>query len=388
MFSVLCRLFITDYENYDNVEVRRKYGIIGSIVGIVLNVILFALKYFAGFISGSVAIMADAFNNLSDAGSSIITLAGFKFTGMKPDNEHPFGHGRVEYIAGLIVSIAIILMGFELLKSSIEKIFKPVSVDTSTSAFVILIISVLIKLYMAFYNAKISTKIKSAAMKATATDSLSDAIATSVVFVSMVVTSLTGYKIDGYCGAIVAVFILFAGYNAAKDTISPLLGTKPAPETVKEIENIVISHNGVLGIHDLMVHDYGPGRMIISLHAEVPGDGDIYEIHSMIDNIENELNERFNCESVIHMDPVDTGNEKMRIMCFEVTEIVKRIDERFSIHDFRVIPCKTYSNIIFDMIVPPKYSESDEAIKEKVSSMISEIYPDYHVLIKIDKSYI
>lgn len=388
MFSLLCRLFITDYENYDNVEVRRKYGILGSLFGIILNVVLFSLKYFAGFISGSVAIMADAFNNLSDAGSSIITLVGFKFTGMKPDNEHPFGHGRVEYIAGLIVSIAIILMGFELLKSSIEKIFKSVSVETSTIAFVILIVSIFIKLYMAFYNKNISEKIKSAAMKATAIDSLSDAIATTVVFVSMVVTKFTGYKIDGYCGAVVAVFILFAGYGAAKDTISPLLGTKPAPETVNEIKEIVISHSGVLGIHDLMVHDYGPGRMIISLHAEVSGDGDIYEIHSMIDDIENELNERFNCESVIHMDPVDTGNEKARIMYSEISEMVKKIDERFSIHDFRIVSCKTYYNIIFDMIVPPKYNESDKEIKEKVAMMISEIYPGYHAIIKIDKSYI
>lgn len=229
------------------------------------------LKYFAGVLSGSVAVTADAFNNLSDAGSSVITLVGFKFTGLSPDNEHPFGHGRVEYISGLIVSMAIILMGFELFVTSVGKILHPEGVDTSTLTFVILIISVAIKIYMAFYNMRIGKKINSTAMKATAADSLSDSVATFVVFVSMLVLKFTGYNIDGYAGALVAFFILFAGYSAAKDTISPLLGTKPSKEVVDAIDEIIMSHDGILGVHDLIIHDYGPSRMIVSLHAEVRG---------------------------------------------------------------------------------------------------------------------
>ena len=241
MVSLLSRIFIKDYNNYDDTSVRRKYGMLSSIVGIFLNILLFTFKYFAGILSGSVAITADAFNNLSDAGSSIITLAGFKFTGRNADSEHPFGHGRGEYISGFIVSIVIILMGFELFTSSASKILHPEKVDTSIMAFAVLVISIVVKLYMAFYNTRIGRKINSSAMKATATDSLSDSVATSVVFLSMLVMKYTGYNIDGYAGALVAIFILFAGYSAAKDTISPLLGTKPpAPGKEGREDRIIV----------------------------------------------------------------------------------------------------------------------------------------------------
>lgn len=388
MVSLLSRLFISNYKNYEDVEVRRKYGILGSIVGIFLNIILFGFKYFAGIVSGSVAITADAFNNLSDAGSSVITLVGFKFTGMKPDKEHPFGHGRVEYVSGLIVSLAIILMGFELFMTSVNKIIKPENVDTSIVSFVILAVSIVVKVYMAFYNRNIGKKIKSSAMKATATDSLSDSAATFVVFLSMVVMKFTGYNIDGYAGAAVAVFILFAGYSAAKDTISPLLGTKPDKELVNTIEEIIMSHEGILGVHDLIVHDYGPGRMIVSLHAEVSGDGNIYEIHDLIDHIENDLNERFNCECVIHMDPVDVNDVQIKVMRQKIEKIVKAINENMSIHDFRMVSCQSYTNIIFDMIIPDDCKEKDDIIKEKVCSQIEEMYPEFRAVIKIDKSYV
>lgn len=388
MVSLLSKLFIRDFSNYDDIQVRRKYGILGSTVGIFLNILLFGFKYFAGTISGSVAVTADAFNNLSDAGSSIITLVGFKFTGLSPDNEHPFGHGRVEYISGLIVSMAIILMGFELLATSVGKIMNPEDVDTSTVAFIILIASITVKIYMAFYNVSIGKKINSTAMKATATDSLSDSVATSVVFISMLVMKFTGHNIDGYAGAAVAVFILFAGYSAAKDTISPLLGMKPSKEIVDAIEEIIMSHDGILGIHDLIVHDYGPGRMMISLHAEVPGDKNIYEIHSLIDHIENDLNDKFNCECVIHMDPVDIHDSRTQEMKNKVEEVVKSINVDLSIHDLRIIPCKDYNKLVFDMIVPPKYHDKDTAIKEQVCKQIEEQYPEYQAIIKIDKSYI
>lgn len=388
MVSLLSKLFIRDFSNYDDVYVRRKYGILGSTVGIFLNILLFGFKYFAGIVSSSVAVTADAFNNLSDAGSSIITLVGFKFTGLSPDNEHPFGHGRIEYISGLIVSMAIILMGFELFATSVVKIINPEDVDTSTVAFVILFISVIVKIYMAFYNVSIGKKINSAAMKATAIDSLSDSVATSVVFISMLIMKFTGYNIDGYAGAAVAVFILFAGYGAAKDTISPLLGMKPSKETVDTINEIIMSHDGILGIHDLIVHDYGPGRMMISLHAEVPGDKNIYEIHNLIDHIENDLNDKFNCECVIHMDPVDVNDRRTQEMKNKVEEVVKSINADLSIHDLRIIPCKNYNNLVFDMIVPPKYHNEDILIKEQVCKQIEEKYPEYQAVIKIDKSYI
>ena len=388
MVSLLSKLFIRDFSNYDDVYVRRKYGILGSTVGIFLNILLFGFKYFAGIVSSSVAVTADAFNNLSDAGSSIITLVGFKFTGLSPDNEHPFGHGRIEYISGLIVSMAIILMGFELFATSVGKIINPEDVDTSTVAFVILFISVIVKIYMAFYNVSIGKKINSAAMKATAIDSLSDSVATSVVFISMLIMKFTGYNIDGYAGAAVAVFILFAGYGAAKDTISPLLGMKPSKETVDTINEIIMSHDGILGIHDLIVHDYGPGRMMVSLHAEVPGDKNIYEIHNLIDHIENDLNDKFNCECVIHMDPVDVNDRRTQEMKNKVEEVVKSINADLSIHDLRIIPCKNYNNLVFDMIVPPKYHNEDILIKEQVCKQIEEKYPEYQAVIKIDKSYI
>ncbi|HBA97249.1 MAG TPA: cation-efflux pump, partial [Lachnospiraceae bacterium] len=356
--------------------------------GIFLNILLFGFKYFAGIASSSVAVTADAFNNLSDAGSSVITLAGFKFTGLSPDNEHPFGHGRVEYISGLIVSMAIILMGFELLITSARKIISPEDVDTSMLAFVILIVSVAVKIYMAFYNMSIGKKINSAAMKATAADSLSDSVATSVVFISMLIMKFTGHNIDGYAGTIVAVFILFTGYSAARDTVSPLLGTKPSKEIVDSIDSIIMSHEGILGIHDLIIHDYGPGKMMVSLHAEVPGNRNIYEIHSLIDHIENDLNEKFNCECVIHMDPVDVNDSRIEEMKGRVEEVVKSVDVNLSIHDLRIVPCQDYSNLMFDMIVPPQYHGKDKTIKEQVCRQIEEKYPEYRAVIKTDKSYI
>jgi cation diffusion facilitator family transporter len=361
---------------------------LSSIVGIGLNILLFIGKYVAGIISGSIAITADAFNNLSDAGSSAITLIGFKFSGRKPDAEHPFGHGRIEYISGFIVSVAIILVGFELGKSSMVKIITPSPVETSTISIIILMVSIGVKVYMSIYNTRIGKKIDSAAMKATATDSLSDSIATSVVLLSMIVMKVTNLAIDGWSGIIVAVFILYAGYSAAKDTISPLLGQVPNSEFIHHIEEIVLAHEEIIGIHDLVVHDYGPGRIMISLHGEVPGDGDIFMLHDAIDRIEVELNTKLGCESVIHMDPVAVKDETIIKLHKEVEQKVKSINPIISIHDFRMVKGPTHSNIIFDAVVPYGFELSDEEVKIQIESIIVSSWEECIPVIKIDKSYV
>ena len=385
MIRLLAHIFI---KNKDSGKERKLYGTLCSIVGIVLNVLLFAGKYFAGVISGSVAITADAFNNLSDAGSSFITLVGFIFAGKKPDPDHPFGHGRFEYISGFVVSIAIILMGFELFKSSISKIITPEPVDTGYLAMGILVVSILIKLYMSFYNSRIGKKIDSAAMQATALDSLSDSIATTVVLISMLVMRFAGINIDGYCGLLVALFILYAGYKAAKDTIDPLLGFPPEKEFVEQIENIVMSHDQIVGIHDLVVHDYGPGRRMISLHAEVPGNGNMFEMHDLIDLIERELNEKMQCRTVIHMDPIETDNEEVARMKQEIATLVKGIDERITIHDFRMVTGPTHTNLIFDAVVPFEVERSADEVKREIEQMVRNIDSKYFAVVEIDRSYV
>lgn len=388
MVSLLSRIFIPDAEQYDRPEVRRRYGVLCGAFGIFLNVLLFGGKFFAGVITGSVAITADAFNNLSDAGSSLITLAGFKLAGMKPDREHPFGHGRSEYVAGLIVSVLIILMGFELVRSSWTKIREPERIETGTAAIVILLLSILIKIYMAIYNYRISRKIQSTAMRATAIDSLSDSVATTVVLLAMCVMSVTGINIDGYCGMAVAFFILWAGYQAAKDTMSPLLGVKPDADFILQIEEIVRKYDMVVGTHDLIVHDYGPGKTMISLHVEVPGDQDIFRLHDMVDNIEMELEEQLHCNCVIHMDPIESNNEIVVEMRKKVAELVTEIDTRLSIHDFRMVPGKTHTNLIYDVVLPQEFQMSDEEIEKLIQEKVREKYPTCYSVIKVEKAYI
>lgn len=388
MIKLLAKIFIKDNENVKNPDVRRAYGMLSSIVGIVLNIVLFAGKYLAGVISGSIAIQTDAFNNLSDAGSSFMTLIGFKFAGMKPDPDHPFGHGRIEYISGLGVSIVIILMGFELGKSSIDKIINPQAVETGMLSMIILISSILVKMYMAYYNKTIGKKIDSAAMNATATDSLSDSIATTVVLISMIINRIFNINIDGWCGMLVSAFILYAGYSAAKETLSPLLGQAASQDLVNDIEQIVMAHEKILGIHDLVVHDYGPGRLMISLHGEVSGEGDIFEIHDMIDRIEHELSQKLSCEAVIHMDPIEVNNELVSKTKSEIVDIIKNIDETLSIHDFRMVQGPTHTNLIFDVVVPFSFKMTDDEVKDKIIESIKKLQKNYIPIIKIDKSYV
>lgn len=388
MIKLLTKLFIKDHENVTNAAVRRAYGTMCGLYGIFLNLLLFAGKYFAGVISGSVAITADAFNNLSDAGSSIITLLGFAIAGKKPDPDHPFGHGRAEYLAGLVLSAVIILMGFELVKNSFEKILHPEPISSGLLPAIILVCSILVKFYMCLYNRSVGKKINSAAMQATATDSLSDSVATTVVLLSMGVSYFFHVNIDGYAGLLVAVFILYAGFNAAKDTVSPLLGQAPAPEFVQQVADIVTAHPEVVGIHDLVVHDYGPGRVMVSLHAEVRGDGNIFDLHDAIDTAETELKEQLGCIATIHMDPIEADNTEVSQMRAAVAETLKELDDVISIHDFRMVPGPTHTNLIFDAVVPAGYEKSDEELAASIRQHIHQTWPDRYAVVSIDHSYI
>lgn len=386
MIRLLMKLCIKQKHNPDAAATRRASGMLCSVVGVGLNILLFAGKYLAGALSGSIAIMADAFNNLSDAGSSLITLIGFKFAGLKADAEHPFGHGRIEYISGFIVAAAIILMGAELVKSSVAKILSPSPVDTSLLAVVILLVSVCVKIYMCIYNRSIGKEIGSTAMKATAMDSLSDAVATSVVLISMLIMKFTGINVDGWCGVLVALFILYSGYNAAKDTLSPLLGQPPSPEFIEQIKEIMLSHEEIVGIHDLVVHDYGPGRLMISLHGEVPGNGDIFELHDAIDRTEKELKEKLGCDAVIHMDPIAMDDEGVAATKKEVGELVKTINENLTIHDFRMVEGPTHTNLIFDVVIPFDVKLSDREVTERIEQVVQEKWSNYFVVLNVDHS--
>ena len=388
MIKLLTKLFIKDHENVTSAAVRRAYGTMCSLYGIFLNLLLFAGKYIAGLISGSVAITADAFNNLSDAGSSMIPLLGFAIAGKKPDPDHPFGHGRAEYLAGLVLSGVIILMGFELVKSSFEKILHPEPISSGLLPAVILVCSILVKFYMSLYNRSVGKKINSAGRQATATDSLSDSIATTVVLLSMGISYFFHVNIDGYAGLLVAVFIIYAGFNAAKDTVSPLLGQAPDPEFVQQVADIVTAHPEVVGIHDLAVHDYGPGRVMVSLHAEVSGDGNIFDLHDAIDTAETALKEQLGCIATIHMAPIEADTTAVSQMRAAVAEKLKELDDVISIHDFRMVPGPTHTNLIFDAVVPADYKKSDEELAASIRQHIHQTWPDRYAVVNIDHSYI
>ena len=388
MISLLARLFIKNRRDYENPEVRRAYGTLCGGFGIFLNVLLFIGKYFAGTLSGSIAIVADSFNNLSDAGSSLITLLGFRLAGKKPDPGHPYGHGRIEYISGFVVSFLILLMGFELAKSSLEKILTPEPVQAGWLPAAILAASICVKVYMFLYNRAVGKKIASSAMAATATDSLSDSIATAVVALSMLIAHFFHVNIDGWAGMLVACFILYAGFNAAKDTLAPLLGQAPDPDFVQRVTDIVMAHPEVINIHDLVVHDYGPGRKMVTLHTEVDGKGDFFALHDAIDNIERELTALCGCHATIHMDPIERDNAEVLAMRDKVAELVRRIDPAITIHDFRVVPGPTHTNVIFDAVVPPGLPMTEEAVAERIRLLVADAYPDHYAVVDIDQSYV
>lgn len=369
----------------DDAELRRKYGAMSGMTGIMLNLLLFSGKLAVALASGSVAVIADAFNNLSDAGSSIVTLVGFKLSGKKPDPQHPFGHGRLEYITGFVVSIAIIVMGVELGLKSIRSLGSGETLAFGVSTVAVLTASVAVKLYMALYNFKLAKFFGSAALMAIFTDSLSDSIATTAVLISIIVSHYTSVQLDSYMGILVSVFILYSGISAAKDTLRPLLGTPPEAEFVDKIEKIVLANPAIVGMHDLVVHDYGPGRCMISLHAEVPSDIDVFKAHCIIDDLENEIFQALGCEAVIHFDPIDVNDEKLKQLNAEVYEIVREIDSDISIHDFRYVPGETHTNLLFDIIVPFGMKKCDEELKRKISETVAEKLPNHICIIKCDR---
>lgn len=388
MISLLAKWLIPNRDKVENSEVRRAWGSLCGFMGIALNLLLFAGKLAAGALSGSIAVTADAFNNLSDAGSSVVTLLGFRLAGKKPDADHPFGHGRMEYVSGLAVAGLILLMGAELAKSSVEKILRPESVSFSWLAAAILLVSIGVKVYMYLYNKAVGKKIRSAAMSATASDSLSDTAATAAVLLAMLVGHWSGVQLDGWTGLLVALFILWSAVQAARDTVSPLLGQSPDPLLVKEIEELVMAHDAVVGVHDLVVHDYGPGRRIISLHAEVPADGQVLALHDVIDNIEAELSRKLHCEAVIHMDPVVVGDPQVDALHEKVAALVKTIDPRITIHDFRIVPGATHTNLIFDAVIPFDERLTRPQVAAQICQLVQGLDGRYRAVVKIENSYV
>ena len=386
MTDWLVKHFIQNPDDKDDPAVRQRYGLLSGGVGILLNLLLSAGKFLAGLLTGSIAVTADAFNNLSDAGSSVVTLAGFRLAAKQADDDHPFGHGRIEYLTGLLVAAAILLVGVELARTSLEKILQPEAVDFSWLSVGILCASILVKLWMSAFNRRLSRRIGSAAMAATAADSLSDVVATSAVLLGTLAGHFFSLRIDGWL--LVAAFILKTGWEAAKDTLDPLLGQSPDPDLVESIQKAVLAHPQVTGVHDLIIHDYGPGRRMMSLHAEVPMDADVLEVHDVIDNIERELKETFHIEAVIHMDPIATKDPQTNALREKMAALVREIDPAMTIHDFRMTVGPDHQNLIFDVVVPHKCPLSDEEVKAAIAGKAGELEGGpFFTVVSIDRSY-
>ncbi len=384
----LVNIFIKDKDNIKDKKIRQKYGYLGSIVGIVCNVILSAIKVVIGLATGSIAVTADAVNNLSDAASSVIALIGFKITGMPADKEHPFGHARIEYISAMVVSFMIILVGFEFLKSSYARIRNPLPLKFDLVSFWVLIISIGMKIWLSRFYGKIGQRIGSKTMEASSVDSLSDVITTSVVALSLLGSLWITFPIDGYIGILVSAFIIYSGVSITKETLSPLLGEAPDMDLINEITGKVMGYEGIIGIHDMIVHNYGPGRSLVSLHAEVPADMDITEAHDIIDLAEREISEEMDIHVVIHMDPVNIDDETVRRIQGEIAGIICEIHKELTIHDFRVVGGDGHKNVIFDMVVPFEYDEKmARGLSEEVACAIKARYPNYDAVIYIDRAY-
>lgn len=387
MTNLLIKLFIKD-NDVSNLGTRGKYGMLSSATGIVVNILLSIVKLVIGIIANSISIISDALNNITDVGSSVVTMIGFKISQKKIDKDHPWGHGRMEYITAFIVDIIILMVGFELLKSSIDKIIHLELPAVNNVTIIILVIAVLTKLWLFLFYKKIAKMIDSNAIKGNAYDSISDSISTLVVLISAVVAKLCGVSIDGYASLIVSVFILFTGYKAIKETVDLLLGMKPDPEFIKDIEDEAKKYEMISGIHDIMVHDYGPGRKIVSFHAEVPADGDICKVHDIIDQMEQDLFEKFNCITTIHMDPIVVDNKEINDMRDFTEKIVKELNSEFSIHDFRMTDGGKRVNLIFDLVVPRDKEYDKEEIIKNVQQKIHEKDKKYFAVIKVETSYI
>ncbi len=387
MQNWLVKKFVHDYENVHDISVRASYGKLSGKVGIFCNAFLFAVKFIMGTISGSVSITADAVNNLSDAASSVISLIGFKMAEKPADEDHPYGHARYEYLSGLTVAVMIILIGFELFKTSFDKVLHPSTVDFSIALVIVLAVSILIKLWMAFFNKSLGKKINSSALEATAADSRNDVISTSAVLVAAVISHFFKINLDGYMGIAVAVFILYSGIGLVKDTLDPLLGKAPEPELVDYIQKKILSYDGVLGTHDLMIHDYGPGRKFASVHVEMAAEGDVLKSHDVIDNIERDFLSKDNLNIIVHYDPIVTKDDIVNDFRSWLMEQVKSIDPHLSIHDLRIVPGNSHTNLVFDCVMPHCINMSPSELKAEIRRLVNIKYPNYYCIITIDSSY-
>lgn len=387
MHTILVKLFVRDSENIHNSKVRTAYGTLGSIAGIVTNILLALLKYVAGMLSGSISVTADAINNLSDAGASIISLVGVKLSAKPADKGHPYGHGRVEYISALAVAFLVLLMGIELFKSSVDKIVNPVPVKFSIVSLCILIFSILAKLWLGFFNKKLGKKINSAPMIAVMKDCFSDCLATGVAAIAIIVSAFSDINIDGYLGIIVACFIFIAGFNILKETMADLLGKPAEKEFVDEITDKILSYDKIVGVHDMIIHDYGPGRKFASAHAEVPSNEDLMEIHDIIDLIERDIMNEYGMIISIHMDPIVVDDEKINALRQMTNSLVAEMCEEMSIHDFRVVDGPTHTNLIFDLIVPHKYHMSNDEVRKEIENKLSKIDERYFAVITVEHAF-
>ena len=388
MIFQLAKIFIQDYQNFKDKHIREQYGTLCSILSLICNIILVGFKITVGVFSNSVAIMADGLNNLSDVGSNLASLFGFKLANKHPDNDHPYGHGRYEYIAGLVIAFLILLVGIQSLKDSILKIIYPERVVFSYIAVVILVVSILIKLWMSSFNKAVGIKIDYSTLKAAGQDSLNDVMSTSATLMALLLTLVTDLPVDGLIGTIVSVLVIIAGIQVFKETIDPLLGLAPDKELIKEIEQFILSYDKPLGIHDLMMHDYGPSRMFMTVHVEVDCQGDIMEIHEEMDEIERAIHEKFGILTTIHYDPVDIHNPQVQSLKEMVLQVVKGINNEYSIHDFRIVPGENKTNIIFDVLIPAHDEISHQQLKKQISDHILKIDNHYNCVIEIDHSFV
>lgn len=388
MTSFLIKLFIKDYENIGNSKVRENYGLLGSFVGIFSNTLLFAVKIIIGTLLNSIAITADSFNNLSDSASSVITLIGFKMGNKPADDEHPYGHGRMEYISALAVSFIILLLGFEFFKTSVEKILNPDDITFRWISVLILFLTVIVKVWQGLFNKSLGKKINSQSLIATGADSMNDVVVTSATILSLFISKFTGLAVDGWFGVLVALFLMYSGFSLARETLSPLIGEATDSELAEKIKKIVLEYDGVLGTHDLMVHNYGPNKSLASIHVEVPYDVDINVSHEIIDKIEKDVLKRTGIFLVIHMDPVDTKDERLSAISRTIKEYLSGLDEYFDAHDFRIVDGINNINIIFDLVVLYKCCpEKQSAVLDEVKKRIRSLDERYTCVINIDKSY-
>lgn len=388
--NLLVKTFIKNGEDTKDRDVRNNYGFLGGIIGIIVNLILFIIKFTVGMLVSSIAVTADAFNNLSDAGSSVITIAGFKMANMPADEKHPFGHGRMEYLSALVVAFMVMLVGLQFVRSSFDRILNPELIKFEWIPFILLIVSIFLKLWLSRFNKFIGNKIDSSALKAASVDALGDVFTSTCVAISLLAAKFTTLPIDGYIGIVVALFIVYSGFSLVRETINPLLGEAPDPELVKDIETMMLSYDNITGVHDLIVHNYGPGRCMASAHAEIPSDIDIMEIHNIIDKAERDISKKLNIYLVIHMDPICLSDDEIKAAYKEVTKIIKYNPLIKSMHDFRIVGEGNEKNLLFDIVVNSKALSkvmNEENLKKDVIKSIKEIHPHYNCVITVDHDY-